>query len=340
MGILSRLQRRNKKARSRPVGLRSKPVQFEALERREMLSINLPIGGSAVVSLNTGTDSIDVTVGQTTVSFAETSGATITINGASGDETVTIEDLGTVFEGAVVFNGSTGDDVLFLNDSAGDDSVVANADTDVTTMTTPYYAVTANDVEEQHFYASGGDDAIQLRGTTGADYARCRPEKGINYFYSDTGNSDVFYFRAKFFEYVNVYGLSGDDTADMRDTAANDSFVMDPDEDEAILWIAQTLQRVRVKDFDTVNMALINGGDDEIEYEGIAGSDDVHLDGTIAQMWAGGYSSADYVYSLSGLTSDDELTIIGEGGTNRLDLDSPVYSVDTEYTWITSDWYD
>ena len=108
MGIFNQVFGKKTRSNFRPAGLRKRPVRFEALERREMLTavtVNLASGDSAVISRDSVNNEIDVTVnGTLEVSTPEAPLDTLTINGTSGNETVTIQDLGTVFDGDVVLN--------------------------------------------------------------------------------------------------------------------------------------------------------------------------------------------------------------------------------------------
>lgn len=349
MGILSRWGSGSKRRPGANYLTRPRRARFEPLERRQMLSCS-PI---TVNMTDYGTDDFTVKLdGADLVVLAGTTEAArctdpgsltaVTLNGTSAAETVTVKDLGTDFDGQLTINGSTGTDTLSVDDSTGVDAAVADARTAEFTMTThgaTGYSVAGNDFEVVHMYSkNGGRDEASLRGTNDDDYGKSRPEDDLAWLYDDVGNSTDFYYRAKFFDYVHLYGHDGDDTMDMRDTSGNDEVRLDAAGDYTKLWWydpdARTTNFVRAKMFEEINLNFTYDGlDDNIEYKGISGNDDVCAGPTQVEIFAGGISSPDIYYNVTSLMSDADFFFWGSGGTNRSDEDSPVYDTTYYNTW-------
>ncbi len=352
MGIFSSFRSgRGRRPGANPL-VRPKLARFEPLEKRQMLTtISVDMGDYPLIDDFTveldGDDNIIVLAGTTEIESEAAAGLTaVTLNGTAAGETVTVWDLGEDFDGQLTINGGSGTDTLSLNDTTGNDSVVANAATAETTMTThggSGYSVAVNDVESQLLYARyGGADVAQLRGTANIDLGKSRPEDNLAWLQEGAQNPTDFYFRAKFFETVHLYGDGGEDELDMRNTSGDDTLVIDVEGDYVKLKIdGSETNFVRAKFFEEVNVAFIEGGSDLVDYEGSDGNDDAHLFGTTAEMWAGGYAATDIHYLLTGLSSNDELELHSGGGTtNRVDVDSPVYDVTYFGTWTHTQWFD
>ena len=343
MGIFSEVFK-TRRSSSRPKGLRKKPVRFEPLERREMLTavtLNLASGDSAVVSYDSGDDEIDVTVnGSLQVSTDAGALDTLTINGTSGGETITVYDLGNVFDGVVDINAGSGVDTLNLYDAVDSDDSVTAYPRQVDMTTEDGYSVTATDFETAYMYAenddSGNDDfdVIHLRGTDYADEAKAYTKDHFAWIRDDTGNPTDYFLRGKYFDEIHLYGHGGTDELTILDSAYADEFSSRPDDayDYVKLKInyLNDTDFVRAKMFEDITADFSNGGADLIEMYDTTGNDTLTVDYTSADMWT---ANGKHI-RLQGMQSSETVNFRQGTGTDYADVNTNVY-LDYYYgTWI------
>ena len=345
MGILSDVFK-TRRSNSRPKSLRKKPVRFESLERREMLTtVNLASGDSAVVSYDSGDDEIDVTVnGNFQVSWDADALSTLTINGTSGDEEITVYDLGDVFDGVVDINAGAGYDTLNLYDAGNSNDTVTAYPRQVDMTTGDGYSVTATDFEAAFMYAENDDasdddfDVIHLRGNDYADEGKVYGDDEIAWMRDNTGNPTDYYLRGKFFDQVHLYGHGGNDEITILDSGDADEFSSRPDSDYVRLKVNYNNETdfYRAKMFEEITADFSNGSTDLIELYDTTGNDDVHADYTYAEMWA---ATGQHI-KVQGMQSSERVNFRQGTGTDRIDLDAHVYADYYYGTWVFTQWYD
>lgn len=343
MGIFSEVFK-TRRSNLRPKGLRKKPVRFEPLERRDLLTtvtLNLASGDAAVVSYDSGSSDIEVTVnGGLQVATDAASLDTLVINGTSGSETITVNDLGNVFDGVVDINAGSGFDYLNLNDAVGSDDTVVAYPRQVDMTTGDGYSVTATDFEQALMYAENDDatdddfDVIHLRGNDYADEGKVYGDDEIAWMRDLTGNPTDYYLRGKFFDQVHLYGHGGADEITLLDSVYADEFSSRPDDayDYVKLKINYNNDTdfYRAKMFEDITADFSNGGTDLIEMYDTSGNDSLTVDYTSADMWT---ANGKHI-RVQGMQSSETVNFRQSTGTDYADVNTNVY-LDTYFgTWI------
>ena len=214
------------------------------------------------------------------------------LTGSAGDETaafypghgaMTTTDSGFVVSVEntenIILNSGGGSDEVELEDSDGDDTLVATT-TQMTLSGTPLdgspYSLTANNFRYAHAYArNGGDDTATLEGSEGDDRIKAYPDF-VRLF------NNEFYSRAKFFDTVTIDMLGGDDSGAM--IASDSADVVWAMKDDIRIARNVELAADETPDYDALAYnvtiagcefftARAEGGDDWIELHDSAGKD-------------------------------------------------------------------
>ena len=172
----------------------------------------------------------------------------LTLEASGADDMVVIADAGGV-------------DEAHLSDSAGDDIFVSGPES--STLSGDGFSIRVESVEYVHGYArSGGNDLATIYGSDADESYVGKEQFGRLYGYGYTR-------RAKFFDTVTVYSGGGTDTADLRDSAGDDTFHATPAE-STLLCDGYTH---RVVDFYIVHAYARAGGYDIANLHDSAGDD-------------------------------------------------------------------
>lgn len=149
----------------------------------------------------------------------------ISLRSSSDVDVYRIKDLGD-FQGEVNIEGVKAESVtdqVQIYDTPGDDVWIAREDFGSFQMENAY-SVNAHSAGALHGYAkAGGNDRAYLHGNDQAN--RLKTDSQLVRLYQ----GDV-YFRAKFFDSVEIDGNGGEDTAILQGTRGNDEFRVSRDE--------------------------------------------------------------------------------------------------------------
>lgn len=340
MGIFSEVFK-TRRSSSRPKGLRKRPIRCEPLERRDLLTtVSLGSGDSAVVSYDSVDDEIDVTVEGVKVSWDAGSLDTLVINGTSGSESITVNDLGNVFDGVVDINAGSGVDTLILHDADDSNDTVTAFPRQVDMTTGDGYSVTATDFETAYMYAENDDatdddfDVIHLRGNDYADEGKVYGDDEVAWMRDLAGNPVDYYMRGKFFDQVHLYGHGGADEIMILDSGDSDEFSSRPD--GAYDYVRLKVNYLnetdfyRAKMFEDITADFSRGGTDLVEMYDTTGNDALSVDYTSADMWT---ANGKHI-RVQGLQSTDRVNFREGTGTDYADVNTNVY-LDYYYgTWI------
>jgi len=160
---------------------------------------------------------------------------TITVNGSTDTDTMTVQSLGSDFQGQVTLNSTGSGDIAQLYDTGGNDSFVGQWTQSVLTAGGGY-TVTANAFHiVKADSVNGGSDSADLQGSSGND---------LLVFYAHTGgvaaaqmvgpdrtfDTDPNYHVVGFSTIVGDAGSGGDeDYAKFYDSPGDDLFVLNSD---------------------------------------------------------------------------------------------------------------
>ena len=213
------------------------------------------------------------------------SNSIVTVHGTDGNDTfhfnaaasrdVTINGVRYHFDDAqvtaVTFNGGDGYDQVVLDDSAGDDTLTAEATHAVFSNAgqTAGFTVTVDGFEELQAYArAGGNDTALLYDSDANDKFKSEPAKNYAKMYGGR-----MYNRVKFYDVVEAFSTAGKDLARVFDTAGNDTFEGQKDAS----WMRTDVFDVGLHNFRQVIAYGNEGGRDEAFLKDSELKDEVHL---------------------------------------------------------------
>ena len=212
-------------------------------------------------------------------------GTTVTVHGTDSNDTfefdaaasrdVTINGVRYHFDDAqveaVTFNGGEGYDMVVLDDSIGDDTLMAEAEHAVFSNSdrTPGFTVTMDGFEELQAYAkSGGHDKAFLYDSDANDKFKSEPAENYAKMYGGR-----MYNRVKFYDLVEAFSSGEKDLARLFDTQGNDVFEGQQD----VSWLRTDVYDVGVHNFRQVIAYAGEGGYDEATLKDSVLGDELHL---------------------------------------------------------------
>ena len=172
---------------------------------------------------------------------------------------------------SVTFDGGHGYDLAILDDSTGNDTLIAEASHAVFSNSdrTPGFTVTMDGFEELHAYAkAGGTDKALLYDSDTNDKFKSEPAKNYAKMYGGR-----MYTRVKFFDVVEAFSSGDNDLARLFDTTGNDVFEGQQD----VSWFRTDAFDVGVHNFRRVIAYAGEGGHDEATLTDSVLADELHL---------------------------------------------------------------
>jgi hypothetical protein len=201
-------------------------------------------------------------------------GQTVNVAGTAGDDVFSFISAGSSFVNVngvqyqfaasaanqFVFTGGSGNDVITLVGSAGNDA--ANVYVGASTLSGAGYAVTATGFETQTLHGGGGVDVVNLFDSAGNDTLVARPDR-VTLVGAGFANEVLD------FDVTKAFASGGSDSATLYDSAGND------------LFIAGQLRAIMVgsnfynwaEGFDATVAHATAGGFDRVEYYDSTGND-------------------------------------------------------------------